>query len=270
MPFLPAPSCLYLSPPCPKQAWNQTELVLDEDSPEKVGWGHTQTKGPELWVRGLGLSCLRPYALHSYLNWLFHTLVKEVERASPLHPEGREPGFIHGEAIKGHQVGSLEGGQNKANLVVVFPGRDGKSLRSQQDMIRDKNSPRIRGLLRATPLQLPDQHLTATSQGIPELPKGATAPQRATAILWGRTVSRPYFLCSLTPYLSPPHSPHSTQLQALTPPGQTQTEAQHPQTHLGCHGGLLVHHYHLLGVLPPWSGWQDPGPERGQEASGPG
>lgn len=54
MPFLPAPSCLYLSPPCPKQAWNQAELVLDEDSPEKVGWGHTQTKGPncglEVWV----------------------------------------------------------------------------------------------------------------------------------------------------------------------------------------------------------------------------
>lgn len=57
---------------------------------------------------------------------------------------------------------------------------------SQQDTIRDRNSPRIRGLLWATPLQLPHQHLTATSQGIPELPEGPTAPQRATAILWGK------------------------------------------------------------------------------------
>lgn len=63
----------------------------------------------------------------SRLDWLFHTLVKEVERAGPLHP-------------------------------------------------------RIRGLLWATSLQLPHQHLTASSQGIPELPKGTTASQRATAI----------------------------------------------------------------------------------------
>lgn len=38
----------------------------------------------------MGLGCLVPDALHSYLDWLFHTLVKEVERAGPLHPEKKE------------------------------------------------------------------------------------------------------------------------------------------------------------------------------------
>lgn len=55
----------------------------------------------------LSLSCLVPDALRSYLDWFFHTLVKEVKRAGPLHPEEKEG---HGETIKGHQVGSgMEG-----------------------------------------------------------------------------------------------------------------------------------------------------------------
>lgn len=186
---------------CPGPGTRQSYCWMK--SHRKAGWGQTQTKGLEPWDRDLGLGCLMPDTLHSYLNWLFHTLVKEVERASPLHPEGRGgPRFVHGETVKGHQEGSWQGGQNKADLA-VFPERNGKSLGSPQDTIRDRNSPRIRGLLWATPLQLPHQHLTATSQGIPELPKGATAPQRAAAILWGSTGSRSSFLCSLTSFLSP-------------------------------------------------------------------
>lgn len=38
-------------------------------------------------------------------------------------------------------------------------------------------SPGVWGLLGAAPLQLLHQHLTAAPQSIPELPKGATAPQ---------------------------------------------------------------------------------------------
>lgn len=69
---------------------------------------YTVKTGP----RGLGLGCLVPGALHSYLDWLFHTLVKEVKRAGPLHPEKKEGQdlLILGEIIKGYQVGSgMEG-----------------------------------------------------------------------------------------------------------------------------------------------------------------
>lgn len=31
---------------------------------------------------------------HPYLDWLFHTLVEEVERTGPLHPEGKEGLYV--------------------------------------------------------------------------------------------------------------------------------------------------------------------------------
>lgn len=38
-----------------------------------------------------------PTPTHPYLNWLFHTLVEEVEGTGPLHPEGKGwLGFSHG------------------------------------------------------------------------------------------------------------------------------------------------------------------------------
>lgn len=48
-----------------------------------------------------------------------------------------------------------------------------------------RGSPGVRRLLGATTLQLLHQHLTATPQGISELPKGAATPQGATAVLRG-------------------------------------------------------------------------------------
>lgn len=75
---------------------------------------YTEKPGP----RSLGLGCLVPDALHPYLDWLFHTLVKEIERASPLHPEEKE----------GQDLFMVwDGGHDKADLLTVFPERDGKS-----------------------------------------------------------------------------------------------------------------------------------------------
>lgn len=51
-----------------------------------------------------------------------------------------------------------------------------------------RGSPGVRGLLGATTLQLLHQHFAAAPQGISELPKGATAPQGAIAILWNSQV----------------------------------------------------------------------------------
>lgn len=82
-----------------------------KESARKVRWVHTQTRGPELWWgRGPGLGSL-VLAFPSYLNWLFHTLVKEVERAGPLHPEGKGgPGLGHGETVKDMRLGlGMEG-----------------------------------------------------------------------------------------------------------------------------------------------------------------
>lgn len=112
----------------------------------------------------------------------------------------------------------------------------------------------------ATTLQLLHQHFTAAPQSVSELPKGAAAPQGATAVLWCGHACLSCWLHSLPAHPNP-YSPHSTRLQALPPQRQTQTEPQHPRPHLGCHGGLPAHHCHLSAVPPPWSGLQGPGPK---------
>lgn len=114
----------------------------------------------------------------------------------------------------------------------------------------------------ATTLQLLHQHFTAAPQSISEFPKGAAAPQGATAILWGGHVCLYVMLATQPP--GPPQaldSLRSTRLQTLPLPDQTQTEPQHSRPHLGCHDGLPAHHYHLSAVPPPWSGLQGPSPK---------
>lgn len=67
------------------------------------------------WAPGPGpqlLSAQTP--THPYLDWLFHTLVEEVEGAGPLHPEGKGqpdlPLVELGDPRGRGQVGAGEGG----------------------------------------------------------------------------------------------------------------------------------------------------------------
>lgn len=128
--------------------------------------------------------------------------------------------------------------------------------------IGGRGSPGVRRLLGATTLQLLHQHLTAPPQGISELPKGAAAPQGATAVLRGGQVCLSTTLTTQPPGTPQPlDSLRSTQLQALPPRGQTQAEPRHPLPRLCCPGGLPAHRYRLSAVPPPWSGLRGPGPE---------
>ena len=66
------------------------------------------TQDTQAW--GRGLSCPVPTTTHPYLDWLFHTLVEEVEGTGPLHPEGKgRSGFAHGGTGGGRGKGSAWG-----------------------------------------------------------------------------------------------------------------------------------------------------------------
>lgn len=82
----------------------ETVMLPGEDMLEKL-------------IRYIGHAGLQPWGLGlhpPYLGWLFHTLVEEVERTGPLHPEGKgRPGCAHGgtgEGGKGDRGGVGEGG----------------------------------------------------------------------------------------------------------------------------------------------------------------
>lgn len=57
---------------------------------------------------GPGAGASLPSAQHQpYLDWLFHTLVEEVEGTGPLHPEEKGmPGFVKGGTGRGCGKGS--------------------------------------------------------------------------------------------------------------------------------------------------------------------
>lgn len=53
-----------------------------------------QSLGPGAWASLPSA----PKPTQPYLDWLFHTLVEEVQRTGPLHPEEKGmPGFAQGE-----------------------------------------------------------------------------------------------------------------------------------------------------------------------------
>lgn len=165
-----------------------------------------------------------------YLGRLFHALVEEVEGTGSLHPEGKGqrgicPRRNSGEMGAGSRVGlgrEQTGGWWSLRGMGRLPGVSGAHswVRSSSGvagwflrLTLVGGSPGVRGLLGAAPLQLLYQHLTAAPQGVSELPKGAAAPQGATAILQvDRLTSRPHWPPRLPARPQPLDSPHSTQL----------------------------------------------------------